>query len=123
MATVSIFNIFYIIKYMAPLFVYEKDFIQGSREKPDWTKFPREEQDPDGGPRESGLNSRRAYFEKIFIYDEFVAKFPNTVKPNLKLTDANEKLKFKKYSMIELDSLRNNGVQGGTINNVMVVCC
>lgn len=98
----------------------EKDLIQGSREKPAWTKLPREKQNPEGGPRESGINSGRAYFEKIFNYDDFGAKFPYTVQPNLKLTDANKGLKFKKYDMISLDSLHKTGVQGGIVNNVMV---
>lgn len=98
----------------------EKDLIKGSRQKPDWTKLPRQDQNPDGGPRESGLNSGRAYFEKIFNYDQFGAKFPYTVQPNLKLIDANENLQFKKYQMIVLDSFHDTGVQGGTINNVMV---
>lgn len=92
----------------------EKDLIKGSRKKPAWTELPREAQE------DGGLNSGRAYFEKIFNYDDFGAKFPFTVQPNLKLTDANEKLKFKRYDMIELDSLHNTGVQGGIINNVMV---
>ncbi len=98
----------------------EKDLIQGSRKKPDWTKLPREDQAPDGGPRESGVNSGRAYFEKIFNYDKYGACFPYTVQPNLKLIDANENLEFKNYSLIELDSFHDTGVQGGTINNVMV---
>lgn len=98
----------------------EKDLIQGSRKKPDWTKLPRKDQNPDGGPRESGLNSGRAYFEKIFNYDKYGAKFPYTVQPNLKLIDANENLQFNKYEMIVLDSFHDTGVQGGAINNVMV---
>jgi len=92
----------------------EKDLIQGSREKPKWTELPREAQVP------GGLNSGRAYFEKIFNYDEFDAKFPFTVQPNLKLTDANENLEFKRYDMIELDSFHETGVQGATINNVLI---
>lgn len=98
----------------------EKDLIQGSREKPEWTKLPREDQNPDGGPRESGVNSARAYFEKIFNYNEFGAEFPYTVQPNLKLTDANKGLDFKRYQLIELDSFHDTGVQGGAINNVMI---
>lgn len=98
----------------------EKDLIAGSREKPSWTKLPREAQNPTGGPRESGVNSGRAYFEKIFNYDQFGAKFPFTVQPNLKLSDANKGLKFKKYDMISLDSFHQTGVQGGITNNVMV---
>ena len=98
----------------------QKDLIPGSRKKPEWTKLPREEQNPEGGPRESGLNSGRAYFEKIFNYDKHGAKFPYTVQPNLKLIDANENLKFNKYDLIQLDSFHDTGVQGGTINNVMV---
>ncbi|WP_299217528.1 peroxidase, FMP-type [uncultured Aquimarina sp.] len=98
----------------------EKDLIPGSLEKPKWTKLPREEQNPDGGIGNSGVNSGRAYFEKIFNYDQFGAKFPYTVQPNLKLSDANEGLEFKKYDMIELDSFHNTGVQGATINNVMI---
>lgn len=92
----------------------EKDLIKGSREKPKWTALPREEQS--GG----GLNSGRAYFEKIFNYDAFGAKFPFTVQPNLKLKDANEGLNFKRYDMIELDSFHKTGVQGGITNNAMV---
>lgn len=98
----------------------QKDLIAGSREKPDWTKLPREDQAPDGGPRESGVNSGRAYFEKVFNYDQFGAKFPYTVQPNLKLIDANEGLKFKSYNLIELDSFHDTGVQGATVNNVMI---
>ena len=98
----------------------ETDLIAGSREKPKWTALPREAQNPNGGPGNTGVNSGRAYFQKIFNYDEFGAKFPYTVQPNLKLTDANEKLKFKSYDMIELDSLHNTGVQGGIVNNVMI---
>jgi hypothetical protein len=96
------------------------DLIPGSRKKPDWTKLPREAQNPDGGPGNSGVNSGRAYFEKIFNYDQFGASFPYTVQPNLKLTDANENLKFIKYDLIELDSCHNTGVQGATVNNVMI---
>jgi len=92
----------------------KKDLIPGSREKPGWTKLPREDQK--GG----GVNSGRAYFEKIFNYDQFGAKFPYTVQPNLKLIDANDGLCFKKYDMIELDSRHETGVQGATVNNVMV---
>ena len=97
-----------------------KDLIPGSRAKPDWTKLPREEQNPDGGPEESGVNSGRAYFEKVFNYDQFGAKFPFTVQPNLKLSDANEGLTFKKYDLIELDSRHDTGVQGATVNSVMI---
>lgn len=98
----------------------ERDLIQGSREKPGWTQLSREQQMPDGGPRESGVNSARAYFEKIFNYDQFGANFPYTVQPNLKLIDANENVQFKGYEMIQLDSFHDTGVQGGAINNVMV---
>ena len=92
----------------------DKDLIKGSREKPKWTELPREEQES------GGLNSGRAYFEKIFNYNEFGAKFPFTVQPNLKLTDANESLKFNRYDMIALDSFHETGVQGATVNNVMI---
>ena len=92
----------------------ETDLIPGSRKKPKWTELPREAQE------NGGVNSGRAYFEKVFNFDDFGAKFPYTVQPNLKLTDANDKLKFKRYDMIELDSLHNTGVQGGVINNVMI---
>lgn len=92
----------------------ETDLIQGSREKPSWTQLPREDQE------NGGVNSGRAYFQKIFNYDDFGAKFPYTVQPNLKLTDANVGVKFKKYDMIELDSFHNTGVQGGIVNNVMI---
>ena len=92
----------------------QKDLIPGSLEKPKWTELPREDQE--GG----GVNSGRAYFEKIFNYDQFGAKFPYTVQPNLKLSEANEGVEFKKYDMIELDSFHNTGVQGGVINNVMI---
>lgn len=98
----------------------EEDLIPGSRKKPDWTKLPREEQNPGQPPENSGVNSGRAYFEKVFNYDQFGAKFPYTVQPNLKLTDANEGLKFKKYDLIELDSFHDTGVQGATVNNVMI---
>lgn len=92
----------------------EQDLIQGSREKPAWTELPREDQE--GG----GVNSGRAYFEKIFNYDEFGAQFPYTVQPNLKLIDANDGVEFKSYDMIELDSVHETGVQGATVNNVMI---
>jgi hypothetical protein len=98
----------------------DPDLIPGSREKPDWTKLSREEQKPDGGPEESGVNSGRAYFEKVFNYDNFGARFPYTVQPNLKLSDANEGLRFKKYDLIELDSRHDTGVQGATINNPVI---
>lgn len=91
-----------------------KDLIPGSRDKPDWTKLPREDQ------TNGGVNSGRAYFQKIFNYDQFGAKFPYTVQPNLKLIDANKGLRFKKYDMIELDSRHDTGVQGATVNNVMI---
>ena len=91
----------------------QKDLIPGSRDKPDWTKLPREDQ------ANGGVNSGRAYFQKIFNYDQFGSKFPYTVQPNLKLIDANEGLRFNKYDMIELDSLHETGVQGATVNNVM----
>lgn len=97
------------------------DLIAGSRAKPDWTKLPREDQnanDPDPGNR--GVNSGRAYFEKIFNYDQFGARFPFTVQPNLKLIDANAGLRFKRYDLIELDSRHDTGVQGATVNNVMI---
>lgn len=92
----------------------EPDLIPGSREKPYWTTLPREEQKFDG------LNSGRAYFEKVFNYDNFGAKFPYTVQPNLKLIDANEGLTFNKYALIELDSSHDTGLQGSTTNNVMI---
>jgi hypothetical protein len=98
----------------------EKDLIAGSREKPDWTRLLRAQQDPDGGPGNSGVNSGRAYFEKVFNYDQFGAKFPYTVQPNLKLIDANEGLEFAGYDLIELDSRQKTGPQGATINNAMV---
>lgn len=92
----------------------ETDLIPGSLEKPAWTELPREDQE------DGGVNSGRAYFEKIFNYDQFGAKFPYTVQPNLKLTDANQGLEFNKYDMIELDTQHNTGVQGAAINNVMI---
>jgi hypothetical protein len=98
-----------------------KDLIPGSRKKPDWTKLPREDQnmnDPD--PANRGVNSGRAYFEKIFNYNQFGVKFPYTVQPNLKLTDANDGLKFKRYDLITLDSRQDTGLQGATVNNVMI---
>lgn len=98
----------------------DPDLIPGSRSKPDWTKLSREEQNPDADPANRGVNSGRAYFEKIFNYDQFGAKFPYTVQPNLKLIDANEGLRFEKYDMIELDSLHDTGIQGATVNNVMI---
>jgi len=98
----------------------QKDLIPGSRAKPRWTKRSREEQSPRGGAKFRGVNSGRAYFEKIFNYDQFGAKFPYTVQPNLKLIDANKRLRFKKYDLIELDSRHDTGVQGATVNNVMI---
>ncbi|MFC3032853.1 peroxidase, FMP-type [Pseudoalteromonas fenneropenaei] len=92
----------------------QQDLIAGSRKKPKWTKLPREEQE--GG----GLNSGRAYFESIFNYNKFGAKFPYTVQPNLKLIDANKGLTFKRFDLIELDSRQDTGLQGATVNNVMI---
>ncbi|MFK7784049.1 MAG: peroxidase, FMP-type, partial [Crocinitomicaceae bacterium] len=98
----------------------EEDLIPGSRKKPAWTELPREAQNPDGPPGDRGVNSGRAYFQKVFNYDDFGARFPFTVQPNLKLSDANENLEFKQYQLIELDSFHDTGHQGATINNVMV---
>jgi hypothetical protein len=98
----------------------DPDLYHGSREKPEWTKLSREEQKPHESPGNRGVNSGRAYFEKIFNYDQFGAKFPYTVQPNLKLIDANERLSFKKYDLIELDSRQDTGVQGATVNNAMI---
>ncbi|SEB46416.1 hypothetical protein SAMN04489761_0870 [Tenacibaculum sp. MAR_2009_124] len=92
----------------------EEDLIPGSRKKPLWTELPREDQ------KDGGVNSGRAYFESIFNYDQFGAKFPYTVQPNLKLSDAIENMDVKRYDLIELDSFHNTGVQGATINNVMI---
>lgn len=98
----------------------QQDLISGSRVKPKWTKLSREEQAPDAPPEFRGVNSGRAYIQKIFNYDKYGAKFPFTVQPNLKLIDANEGIRFKKYDLIELDSRHDTGIQGGTINNAMV---
>lgn len=98
----------------------QQDLISGSRVKPKWTKLSREEQAPDAPPEFRGVNSGRAYIQKIFNYDKYGAKFPFTVQPNLKLIDANEGLRFKKYDLIELDSRHDTGIQGGTINNAMI---
>ena len=98
----------------------DPDLTPESRVKPDWTTLPREDQKPNAALGERGVNSGRAYFEKIFNYDKYGAKFPYTVQPNLKLIDANKDLTFKRYDMIELDSFHETGVQGATINNVMI---
>jgi len=98
----------------------DPDLIPGSRAKPDWTKLPRETQDPNADPANRGVNSGRAYFEKALNYDQFGAEFPYTVQPNLKLIDSNQGLRFKKYDLIELDSRHDTGVQGATVNNVMI---
>lgn len=55
----------------------------------------------------------------MFNYDQFGAKFPYTVPPNLKLIDANEMLaseglRFMRYDLIELDSSQDTGVQGAS---------
>lgn len=92
----------------------DPDLIPGSRDKPAWTKLPRKDQ------ANGGVNSGRAYFEKILNYDQFGAEFPYTVQPNLKLIDANKGLNFKKYDMIELDSHHKTGVQGATVNNPII---
>ncbi len=97
-----------------------KDLIAGSRKKPDWTKLSREQQNPDQPFDNRGVNSGRAYFEKIFNYNQYGAKFPYTVQPNLKLTDANEGLKFRNYTLIQLDTQQPTGLQGSTANNVMI---
>ncbi len=101
-----------------------KKALEERNKKPDWTKLSREKQA--GG----GVNSGRAYFEKIFNYNQFGASFPYTVQPNLKLIDANRKLiekgnpknkpSFGKYNLIELDSVHPTGVQGAVANNVMI---
>lgn len=91
-----------------------KDLIPGSRDKPDWTKLPREDQ------ADGGVNSGRAYFQQIFNYDQFGARFPYTVQPNLKLVDANKGLRFRSYDKIELDSRHETGVQGATVSNAMI---
>lgn len=98
----------------------EEDLIPGSRKKPAWTRLPREAQNPDGGVGNTGVNSGRAYFQKVFNFDADGARFPYTVQPNLKLIDANENLEFKQYQLIELDSYHDTGLQGATINNVMI---
>ncbi|MFN8397824.1 MAG: hypothetical protein U0176_24610 [Bacteroidia bacterium] len=83
-------------------------------------RTPAKQQSPDGGPGNTGVNSGRAYFLKVFNYDQFGAKFPYTVQPNLKLTDANAGLKFKRFDLIQLDSRQDTGLQGVTANNVMI---
>lgn len=90
------------------------DLIAGSREKPGWTDIPREDQE------NGGLNSGRAYFQRIFNYDQFGVEFPYTVQPNLKLTDANDGLTFKSFDLISLDTQHETGLQGATVNNVMI---
>ena len=91
-----------------------KDLIAGSREKPSWTELPRQDQ------ANGGVNSGRAYFQRIFNYDQDGAQFPYTVQPNLKLSDANKGLKFKGYDLISLDTRHDTGLQGATVNNVMI---
>jgi len=98
----------------------DPDLIPGSRAKPDWTKLPREAQNPNADPANRGVNSGRAYFEKVLNYEHFGAMFPYTVQPNLKLIDANQGLRFKSFSLIQLDSRQDTGVQGATVNNVGV---
>lgn len=90
--------------------------------KPKWTSKAREDLIDFKGQDQShrGVNSAKAYFQRIFNYDQFGAKYPFTVQPNLKLIEANKGLKFKKFAKIELDSQHETGVQGGTINNVMI---
>ena len=97
-----------------------EDLTPGSREKPEWTEHSREEQEPDKDPGDRGVNSGRAYFLKIFNYDQFGAKFPYTVQPNLKLIDANKHLTIKRYDLITLDSRHDTGTQGATVNNAMI---
>lgn len=92
----------------------QKDLVEGSLEKPPWTELPREEQEG------CGVNSARAYFQRIFNYNQCGAQFLYTVQPNLKLSDANKGLKFRQFAKIELDSQHDTGEQGGTINNVMI---
>ena len=92
----------------------QKDLIPGSRKKPAWTKLPRQKQ------ADGGVNSGRAYFQKVFNFDRFGARFPYTVQPNLKLIDANEGTRFKRYDLIELDTRHDTGVQGAAVNNVMI---
>ncbi|MEP3836915.1 MAG: peroxidase, FMP-type [Algibacter sp.] len=98
----------------------QNDLIAGSRDKPDWTKLSREDQAPQAEPEFRGVNSGRAYIQKIFNYDQFGSKFPFTVQPNLKLIDANNGLRFKKYDLIELDTFHDTGLQGGIVNNAMI---
>ncbi|NOU49231.1 hypothetical protein HG263_01515 [Pseudoalteromonas sp. JBTF-M23] len=79
--------------------------------KPKWTEKNREE---------LGLNSAQAYFLRIFNYDKFGARYPYTVQPNLTLKEFNDTVNFKSYDLIELDSRHDTGVQGATVNNVMI---
>lgn len=81
--------------------------------RPSWADLYRKDQ-------VGGISSARAYFEKIVNYDQYGAKFPFTVQPNLKLSDTDKNLEFISYDMIELDSFQKSGHQGGIINNVMI---
>ncbi|MBD1583728.1 peroxidase, FMP-type [Pseudoalteromonas sp. S16_S37] len=90
----------------------QRDFKDATlKNKPEWTNETREE---------LGLNSAQAYFLRIFNYNKFGAQYPYTVQPNLKLSEFNKTVKFKSYDLIELDSRHDTGVQGATVNNVMI---
>ncbi len=105
---------------------FEEDVDAGSTELPEWTKLkvPHSGKDlePDGKPKEGYLdpNSGRAYMHKVFVYDQFGAKFPYTVQPNIALTEANANIKIIDHDLITLDSLQATGHQGGIVNNVMI---
>lgn len=102
-------------------FNLEKDVTPNSRAMPKWTKLKVPNSAGDVG--KAGFldpNSGRAYIHKVFVYDQFGARFPYTVQPNLKLTDANENVKIQSYDLITLDSKQDTGHQGGVLNNVMV---
>lgn len=100
---------------------FDEDVVAGSTELPDWTKMKVPHSGKDVG-KEGYLdqNSGRAYMHKIFVYDDFGARFPYTVQPNIKLTEANEGLDIKSYDLITLDSQQDTGHQGGVVNNVMI---
>jgi hypothetical protein len=98
-----------------------EDLIPNSTRMPEWTllKVPHRGEEV-GKPGFLDPNSGRAYIHKIFVYDQFGARFPYTVQPNIKLTDANKDLSIKSHDLITLDSRHDTGPQGGVLNNVMV---
>ena len=100
----------------------DKDLIPGSTEMPEWTKekVPHNGAEANNQPGFLNQNSGRAYMHKVFVYDQFGARFPYTVQPNIMLSEANMGLNIVNHDLISLDSQHDTGHQGGIVNNVMI---